>query len=98
MNELDDKVIVDRMLAKAVLDILDANCASFSAHERDELRHALAADLTGWVAVPVVLTGSMFNASRVDYPMTLTAPIGVVAQLNWAAMLAASPSLLEGVT
>lgn len=53
-------------------------------------------DNTGWAAVPVVLNGCMFNASRVDCPMALTAPIGVVAQLKWAGILEASPPLGGG--
>ena len=92
-NPLDDKVIIDRVLAKAVLDILDASCASFSEYERTELRKALAADLTGWVAVPHVLTGGMFNASRVDLPETVMLPVGLVAQCKWASILDASPPL-----
>lgn len=102
-NLLDDKVIVDRqklqMIVNALQKIHEGEASDgYPLHPEmrafmDHFKQALAQDLAGWAAVPVVLTGSMFNASRVDYPMTLTAPIGVVAQLKWVNTLEASPPL-----
>lgn len=97
LNKLDGKVIVDRDTVKAVIDILDANCASFSDFERRELRKALATDLTGWAAVPVVQTPEMLNAGKEEYQMVL-ATFGNQYKLDaigeaYHAMLNASPPL-----
>lgn len=91
-NPLDGKVIIDRTLAKAVLDILDANCASFSAHEREELGHALAADHTGWAAVPVNPNRKMLAKCVQGHDPIQTA----VVERNHLRMLAASPPLPGG--
>lgn len=91
-NPLDKKVIVDRTLAKAVLDILDANCASFSAHEREELRHALAADLTGWAATLVNPDRKMLSKCVQGHDLIQTA----VVERNHRRMLEASPPLPTG--
>jgi len=107
MNKLDGKCIVDREdLHTAVCYVRQA---AFQHEQKGYGTHhalldliarleeqALATNLTGWAAVPVMLTGSMFNNSRVDSPFMVTAPIGVVAQHKWLSILNASPPLPGG--
>jgi hypothetical protein len=97
MNKLDGKVIVDRDLFRA-LYLLARNSDTGKLREADAAtcRELWNQDLTGWAAVPVMLTGSMFNNSHVDSPFMVTAPIGVVAQHKWLSILNASPPLPGG--
>jgi len=102
MNKLDDKVIVDREVLQYMIDQVSIYAKYHDVPDIEEFplcqraKQALAADLTGWVAVPHVLTGGMFNASRVDLPETVMLPVGLVAQCKWASILDASPPLPGG--
>jgi hypothetical protein len=99
MNKLDGKCIVDRDTLKAVIDILDANCASFSDFERRELRKALAQDLTGFVATVAEPTREMAYAGRNARLNTYIPPImdaSVGDKISFRAMLNASPPLGGG--
>lgn len=67
MNKLDDKVIIDREVFVGILDMarrgLDSGFFGEVFHQDfAKGEQALAANLTGWAAVPVKLKESMYDA------------------------------------
>ena len=101
MNKLDGKVIVDREAAERILKHLEVySCAHLTAFRHAFIRpleQALATDLSGWAAVPVVQTPEMLNAGKGEYQMVL-ATFGNQYKLDaigeaYYAMLNASPPL-----
>lgn len=68
-NPLDDKVIIDRETLETLLCLVLNKCHLAGDHpeETDFVKSAqksLAADLTGWAAVPVQLPESMWYAGQ----------------------------------
>jgi hypothetical protein len=102
MNKLDDKVIIDREVFVGILDMarrgLDTGFFGDTFHQDFNYgEQALAADLTGWVAVPVVQTQEMLDAGKNEYQMVL-ATFGQQYKFDaigeaCRAMVAASPPL-----
>lgn len=94
-NPLDDKVIIDREVFVGILDMarrgLDSGFFGEVYHQDfAKGEKALAANLTGWAAVPVEETRQMMDTAR-QYKNLLT-PWGRA----YRAMLEASPPLPGG--
>ena len=87
MNNLDNKVIVDREVLYKLLMYLYENWAEYSMTNEGPIarkaEQALAADLTGWAAVPVNFTLKMYYAGAAEKTVRET----------YSAMLEASPPL-----
>lgn len=60
MNKLDDKVIIDRELLESLSHCL----MEIQGPRRDAINAAIASDLTGWVAVPVVFSDGVLEDAK----------------------------------
>lgn len=106
MNELDDKVIVDRETLQYLLDwtscaLETTDISTLSAHHYGEgekhvaaAKHVLTTDLTGWAAVPVEPTDNMDVFATEDW--LVQRALEDRASAIWQAMLEASPPLPGG--
>jgi len=93
MNKLDGKCIVDRDLLEYFGEIL----SEIYGPRRDAINSALATDLTGWAAVPVLSTIQMDVAGSDEMLGDEFAGLDSdVAAKVWNAMLNASPPLPGG--
>lgn len=91
MNKLDDKVIVDRnafevILEMAIFGVQNGYYGNAFYDDIERAQNALAADLTGWAAVPVNFNLKMYYAGADEKTVRET----------YRAMLAASPPLPGG--
>lgn len=92
MNKLDDKVIVDReTLENLILYWVNSDVDS---KVLSAAKQALAANLTGWVAVPVEPTDNMDVFATEDW--LVQRALEDRASAIWQAMLEASPPLPGG--
>lgn len=96
-NPLDNKVIVDReTLENLILYWVNSDVDS---KVLSAAKQALAQDLTGWAAVPKMVTGRMLNAikesKRLNLEQYVTCSDSMAKQLAYSAMLEASPPLWE---
>jgi len=87
MNNLDNKVIVDREVLQYMIDQVSIYAKYYSMTNEGPIarkaEQALAADLTGWAAVPVNFTLKMYYAGAAEKTVRET----------YSAMLEASPPL-----
>lgn len=101
MNKLDDKVIVDREVLQYMIDQVSIYAKYHDVPDIEEFplcqraKQALAADLTGWVAVPVEATEEMQTKGADKIPDVYWGCESVAVDV-FTAMLAASPPLPGG--
>lgn len=93
MNKLDDKVIIDRDVFVGILDMarhgLDSGFFGEVYHQDfAKGEQALAADLTGWAAVPVEASRAMIQAGMDGYNSKVFGSDGIAAA--YSAMLEAT--------